>query len=110
MLVQEYGVWDKVLFGSDYPFTTVSASIEGLRKLNAMLDGTSLPRDSEPKAERYVCTEVADTGAGMDETLDEIFRIARQTSRWRSHSTSTEKSAASRSIRALPSSGCCATI
>src|SRR3954447_11444942 len=44
MLVQEYGVWDKVLFGSDYPFTTVSASIDGLRKLNGMLDGTALPR------------------------------------------------------------------
>lgn len=44
MLVQEYGVWDKVLFGSDYPFTTVNASLEGMRKLNAMLEGTSLPR------------------------------------------------------------------
>ncbi|MDB5305928.1 MAG: putative TIM-barrel fold metal-dependent hydrolase [Gemmataceae bacterium] len=44
MLVQEYGVWDKVLFGSDYPFTTVTASIDGLRKLNAMLEGTALPR------------------------------------------------------------------
>jgi predicted TIM-barrel fold metal-dependent hydrolase len=44
MLVQEYGVWDKVLFGSDYPFTTVNASIDGLRKLNAMLEGTALPR------------------------------------------------------------------
>ncbi len=44
MLVQEYGVWPKVLFGSDYPFTTVNASIEGLRKLNEMLEGTALPR------------------------------------------------------------------
>jgi predicted TIM-barrel fold metal-dependent hydrolase len=44
MLVQEYGVWDKVLFGSDYPFTTVSASIDGLHKLNDMLEGTALPR------------------------------------------------------------------
>ena len=44
MLVQEYGVWDKVLFGSDYPFTTVTASIDGLRGLNQMLEGTSLPR------------------------------------------------------------------
>ena len=26
MLVQEYGVWDKVLFGTDYPFTTVNAT------------------------------------------------------------------------------------
>lgn len=44
MLVQEYGVWDKVLFGSDYPFTTVDASLEGMRKLNEMLQGTALPR------------------------------------------------------------------
>lgn len=44
MLVQEYGVWNKVLFGSDYPFTSVTASIDGLRNLNSMLAGTSLPR------------------------------------------------------------------
>jgi predicted TIM-barrel fold metal-dependent hydrolase len=44
MLVQEYGVWDKVLFGSDYPFTTVDASIDGMRALNNMLEGTALPR------------------------------------------------------------------
>lgn len=34
MLVQEYGVWEKLLFGSDYPFTTPDASIEGLHRLN----------------------------------------------------------------------------
>jgi uncharacterized protein len=44
MLVQEYSVWDKVLFGSDYPFTTVDASLAGLRSLNSMLEGTRLPR------------------------------------------------------------------
>jgi hypothetical protein len=44
MLVQEYGVWDKILFGSDYPFTTVTASLEGMRNLNGMLEGTKLPR------------------------------------------------------------------
>jgi hypothetical protein len=44
MLVQEYGVWDKVMFGTDYPFTTVDASIAGLRSLNDQLEGTSLPR------------------------------------------------------------------
>jgi len=54
MLVQEYGVSDKVLFGSDYPFTTVSASIDGLRRLNAMLDGTALPRLSEPAIEAMI--------------------------------------------------------
>src|SRR5207249_1499747 len=44
MLVQEYGVWDKLLFRTDYPFTTVDASLEGMRGLNGMLDGTRLPR------------------------------------------------------------------
>jgi predicted TIM-barrel fold metal-dependent hydrolase len=44
MLVQEYGVWDKVLFGTDYPFTTVQSTIAGLRGLNALVEGTALPR------------------------------------------------------------------
>jgi predicted TIM-barrel fold metal-dependent hydrolase len=44
MLLQEYGVWHKLLFGSDYPFTTVDASIAGMRNLNKMLEGTALPR------------------------------------------------------------------
>ena len=44
MLLQEYGVWNKLLFGSDYPFTTVSASLDGMRSLNSMLEGTALPR------------------------------------------------------------------
>lgn len=44
MLVQEYGVWDKVLFGTDFPFTTVNATLSGLRTLNDMLAGTALPR------------------------------------------------------------------
>ncbi|WP_329172652.1 amidohydrolase family protein [Streptomyces sp. NBC_01477] len=32
-LVQDYGVWDKLLFGSDYPFTTVDDSVAGLRRI-----------------------------------------------------------------------------
>lgn len=44
MLAQEYGVWSKILFGSDYPFTTVDESIRGMRALNQMLEGTALPR------------------------------------------------------------------
>ena len=44
MLVQEYGVWNKLLFGTDYPFTTVDATIAGLRSLNQMVAGTGLPR------------------------------------------------------------------
>lgn len=54
MLVQEYGVWDKVLFGSDYPFTTVNATIADLRKMNAMLEGTALPRLDMNAIERMI--------------------------------------------------------
>jgi predicted TIM-barrel fold metal-dependent hydrolase len=54
MLVQEYGVWPKLLFGSDYPFTTVNASIAGLRSLNAMLAGTALPRLDEQAIEALI--------------------------------------------------------
>jgi hypothetical protein len=54
MLLQEYGVWDKLLFGSDYPFTTVDASVAAMRSLNEMLTGTHLPRlDMERMEEMF---------------------------------------------------------
>lgn len=54
MLVQEYGVWDKLLFGSDYPFTTVNDSITGLRKLNDMVEGTNLPKLNSDEIEKLI--------------------------------------------------------
>ena len=54
MLVQEYGVWNKLLFGSDYPFTTVNASIEALRHMNDMVEGTKLPRLEMPQIEAMI--------------------------------------------------------
>lgn len=54
MLVQEYGVWEKVLFGTDYPFTTVQATLDGLRSLNRMVEGTNLPRLNEEAIERLI--------------------------------------------------------
>jgi predicted TIM-barrel fold metal-dependent hydrolase len=43
MLVQEYGVWNKLLFGTDYPFTTVEGTLAGLRGLcQVKLDRFSL--------------------------------------------------------------------
>ena len=57
MLVQEYGVWDKTLFGTDYPFTNVDATLAGLRSLNQMLAGTALPRLNEDAIERMIYRE-----------------------------------------------------
>jgi hypothetical protein len=54
MLVQEYGVWSKVMFGTDFPFTTVNESIAGIRQLNEMTEGTKLPRLSTEEIERMI--------------------------------------------------------
>jgi len=54
MLAQEYGVWHKLFFGTDYPFTTVNATIEGLRKLNDMTQGTGLPKLNEQQIEAMI--------------------------------------------------------
>lgn len=60
MLVQEYGVWNKVLFGSDYPFTTVNESIDGLRQLNDVLEGTCLPRLNQGEIENLIYRDAFD--------------------------------------------------
>ncbi|MDZ4684298.1 MAG: amidohydrolase family protein [Planctomycetaceae bacterium] len=57
MLVQEYGVWDKVLFGTDYPFTTVQATLDGLRGLNRMVAGTALPMLNAAAIERLIARD-----------------------------------------------------
>jgi predicted TIM-barrel fold metal-dependent hydrolase len=54
MLVQEYGVWPKLLFGTDYPFTTINATLEGLSGLNQMLEGSALPRLDEKEIEKMI--------------------------------------------------------
>lgn len=54
MLVQEYGIWHKILFGTDYPFTTVNATTDGLRKLNNFTQGTGLPQLDERAIEEMI--------------------------------------------------------
>lgn len=44
MLAVEYGVTEKLLFGSDYPFTTPQSSIEGLKAVNHIVGQSGLPR------------------------------------------------------------------
>lgn len=48
-LVDEYRVWPKILFGSDYAVTTPDESYRELRALNDMLEGTKLPRVSHDR-------------------------------------------------------------
>jgi predicted TIM-barrel fold metal-dependent hydrolase len=50
----EYGVLDRLLFGSDYPFTTPAATMQALRNINRMVDGTNLPRLPEAKMEEMI--------------------------------------------------------
>lgn len=46
MLVHEYNVWEKVLFGTDFPVTTVAETMAGLRSLcDVKIDRFSLPRE-----------------------------------------------------------------
>jgi predicted TIM-barrel fold metal-dependent hydrolase len=47
ILAMEYGVADKLLFGSDFPFTTPGDSIEGLRGINRVIGQSGLPRVSQ---------------------------------------------------------------
>jgi len=46
MLLQEYGTWKKAMFGSDYPCTSVAASISGVLNANHIVEGTGLPKIS----------------------------------------------------------------
>jgi len=43
---QEYQVTHKLLFGTDYPFASARESLEGLRSINAIVEGSALPRVS----------------------------------------------------------------
>lgn len=56
----EYGVLDRLLFGSDYPFTTPASTIEALHKVNAMVEGTNLPRIPEDKIEAMIHRDTLD--------------------------------------------------
>ena len=46
MLVTEYRIWPKLLFGTDYPFTTVNETLDGLERQSRIeIAGFCLPKD-----------------------------------------------------------------
>jgi predicted TIM-barrel fold metal-dependent hydrolase len=51
---QEYKVIDKIFFGTDFPFSTVEESINGLRTVNWLVEGTNLPRVTEESIDMLV--------------------------------------------------------
>jgi uncharacterized protein len=44
VMAMEYGVLDRLLFGTDYPFTTAASTMAALRGVNDIVEGTNLPR------------------------------------------------------------------
>lgn len=50
----EYGVEHKLIFGSDFPSATPEQVIAGLRKVNDVVKGTSLPKFPEEAIERMI--------------------------------------------------------
>jgi uncharacterized protein len=54
VLAMEYGVLDKLLFGTDYPFTTPASTMAALKKVNDMAAGTNMPRIPEAKIEAMI--------------------------------------------------------
>ena len=50
----EWGVPHKLLFGSDYPITTSGEAMAGLRSVNAIVEGTNLPRVPAESIERII--------------------------------------------------------
>ena len=54
VMAMEYGVLDKLLFGTDYPFTTPASTIAALKKVNEMAAGTNMPRIPEAKIEAMI--------------------------------------------------------
>ena len=53
-LATEWGVLDKLIFGSDYPIFTPAQTMAGLRATNDILEGTALPRVPEEEIEAII--------------------------------------------------------
>jgi predicted TIM-barrel fold metal-dependent hydrolase len=56
----EYGVLDRLLLGSDYPFTTPGQTMSELRSVNVITEGTRLPRIPDSKLEAMINRDTLD--------------------------------------------------
>jgi len=53
-LATEWGVLDKLVFGTDYPIATPRETMEGLLSVNRVIDGTGLPQVPEEALRRVI--------------------------------------------------------
>lgn len=53
---QEYKITDKMFFGTDFPFTRVDESVNGLLSINALVEGSNLPRVSQETKDRILAS------------------------------------------------------
>lgn len=59
----EYGIVDKILYGTDFPFATAEQTVGTLQRINEMTEGTKLPRVPETMIARILSrTDPADIG------------------------------------------------
>ena len=54
VLGMEYGQLPKLLFGTDYPVTTPEETLDGLRRINRIVEGTNLPRIPQDAIEEII--------------------------------------------------------
>lgn len=54
LMYSEWNYLDRVLLGSDYPFTTIQETLATLRRVNQFVRGTALPRIPEEEVERII--------------------------------------------------------
>lgn len=54
---QEYRMTDKIFFGTDFPFAGVEESIEGIRAVNRIIEGTQLPRVASETIEGIIFSD-----------------------------------------------------
>jgi predicted TIM-barrel fold metal-dependent hydrolase len=54
VLAMEYGVTHKILFGSDFPFFTTAQTVESLKNINHLAEGTNMPRIPEQTIEEIL--------------------------------------------------------
>jgi predicted TIM-barrel fold metal-dependent hydrolase len=57
ILAQEYKITHKILFGTDYPFTTSHESIAGVRDVNHIIANSGLPRVSDEVIEAILARD-----------------------------------------------------